>query len=115
MVWRASPPGRMMTALHRSGALSENAALMSCRSLYVFYLVICLLLARVQSCLLYTSPGETARAELPFAVPQAPGEYTVDASLCLRENARWAAKGHCVAVSYTHLDVYKRQGMHSHK
>lgn len=41
--------GEMMTALHQSGALSENAALMSCRSLYVFYLVICLLLARVRS------------------------------------------------------------------
>ena len=39
----------MMTALHQSGALSENAALTSCRSLYVFYLVICLLLARVRS------------------------------------------------------------------
>ena len=31
------------------------------------------------------------------------GEYTVDASLCLRENARWAAKGHCVAFGQWHI------------
>ena len=61
--------------------------------------------ARVKSgeCSLQAVPGETARAELPFAVPQAPGEYTVDASLCLRENARWAAKGHCVAFGQWHI------------
>ena len=34
---------------------------------------------------------------LPFELPQEPGEYTITVSFLLRENTRWAKKGHEVA------------------
>ncbi len=42
-------------------------------------------------------PGESRAYPLPVAVPEAPGEYTVDVSLRLRADARWAPAGHEVA------------------
>lgn len=42
-------------------------------------------------------PGEKRAYPLPVAVPGAPGEYTIDVSLRLRDDARWAPAGHEVA------------------
>lgn len=42
-------------------------------------------------------PGATRAYPLPVSVPDAPGEYTVDVSLRLRDDARWAPAGHEVA------------------
>ena len=88
-----------------TGVTVKNKSLFTDTADYVLLVELTKNGARVKSgeCSLQAVPGETARAELPFAVPQAPGEYTVDASLCLRENARWAAKGHCVAFGQWHI------------
>jgi beta-galactosidase len=43
------------------------------------------------------APGATARYGLPFALPEAAGEYTVDVSFRLREATAWATAGHKVA------------------
>lgn len=43
------------------------------------------------------APGEVARYPWPFALPQRPGEYTVDVSFRLRSATAWAATGHEVA------------------
>lgn len=88
-----------------TGVTVKNKSLFTDTANYVLLVELTKNGARVKSgeCSLQAVPGETARAELPFAVPQAPGEYTVDASLCLRENARWAAKGHCVAFGQWHI------------
>ena len=40
------------------------------------------------------APGACQAYPLPFAVPDAPGEYAVDVSLRLRTATRWAAAGH---------------------
>lgn len=88
-----------------TGVTVKNKSLFTDTADYVLLVELTKNGARVKSseCSLQAVPGETARAELPFAVPQAPGEYTVDASLCLRENARWAAKGHYVAFGQWHI------------
>ena len=88
-----------------TGVTVKNKSLFTDTADYVLLVELTKNGARVKSgeCSLQAVPGETARAELPFAVSQAPGEYTVDASLCLRENARWAAKGHCVAFGQWHI------------
>ena len=39
------------------------------------------------------APGESATCPLPLAVPQEPGEYTVEVSYRLREETSWAAAG----------------------
>ncbi len=52
---------------------------------------------KTSECVVLAEPGETVRLNLPLAVPQTPGEYTVNASLCLREDTAWGEKGHCVA------------------
>lgn len=41
--------------------------------------------------------GTHCRVELPFSLPDEPGEYTVDVSFRLREDTSWAAAGHEVA------------------
>ncbi|GIG30140.1 glycoside hydrolase family 2 TIM barrel-domain containing protein [Cellulomonas marina] len=43
------------------------------------------------------APGTTGTVPLPLALPDEPGEYTVDASFRLREATRWAPAGHEVA------------------
>lgn len=43
------------------------------------------------------APGEVDSYPLPLAVPEGPGEYTVDVSFREREQTRWAAAGHEVA------------------
>ncbi len=43
------------------------------------------------------APGGTTRYELPFALPETPGEYTVDVSFTLRETTQWAQAGYEVA------------------
>ena len=43
------------------------------------------------------APGASAEYGLPFGLPEAPGEYTVDVSLRLRSATRWAPAGHEVA------------------
>ncbi|MEG0944598.1 MAG: glycoside hydrolase family 2 TIM barrel-domain containing protein, partial [Angelakisella sp.] len=43
------------------------------------------------------APSEKVSVALPFAIPQTAGEYTVDVSVCLREDTTWAKAGHCVA------------------
>lgn len=43
------------------------------------------------------APGTSEKYSLPFAVPSAPGEYTVDVSFRLRRATRWAPVGHEVA------------------
>lgn len=43
------------------------------------------------------APGCTGEFELPFAVPEGAGEYTVTVSFCLKEDTAWAAAGHEVA------------------
>ena len=43
------------------------------------------------------APGSSATYPLPFAVPRAAGEYTVDVSFRLPEPTRWADAGHEVA------------------
>lgn len=52
---------------------------------------------KTSECVVLAEPGETVRLNLPLKVPQTPGEYTINASLCLREDTAWAKKGHCVA------------------
>ncbi len=52
---------------------------------------------RTAICTVHAAPGETVRVELPFALPAAPGDFTVDASLCLRADTPWAKAGHCAA------------------
>lgn len=42
-------------------------------------------------------PGESRTYPLPVSLPRAPGEYTVDVSLRLRDAAHWAPAGHEVA------------------
>ncbi|GEN81227.1 glycoside hydrolase family 2 TIM barrel-domain containing protein [Actinotalea fermentans] len=42
-------------------------------------------------------PGASRTYPMPVIVPDAPGEYTVDVALRLREDARWAPAGHEVA------------------
>ncbi|MCB0887109.1 MAG: DUF4981 domain-containing protein, partial [Propionibacteriaceae bacterium] len=39
------------------------------------------------------APGESATCPLPLAVPQEPGEYTVEVSYRLREETSWADAG----------------------
>jgi beta-galactosidase len=43
------------------------------------------------------APGESGRVGLPFALPDEPGEYTVDVEFRLREAAAYASAGHMVA------------------
>ena len=43
------------------------------------------------------APRTSEKYSLPFAVPAAPGEYTVDVSFRLRRATRWAPAGHEVA------------------
>jgi len=43
------------------------------------------------------APGDSRDLPLPFALPAAPGEYTVDVSFRLRRPERWAPAGHEVA------------------
>jgi beta-galactosidase len=43
------------------------------------------------------APGTAEKYSLPFPVPTAPGEYTVDVSFRLRRPTRWAPAGHEVA------------------
>ncbi|HEX5858826.1 MAG TPA: glycoside hydrolase family 2 TIM barrel-domain containing protein [Microbacterium sp.] len=42
-------------------------------------------------------PQQSATYALPFAVPESPGEYTIDVSFRLAEDTVWAAAGHEVA------------------
>lgn len=42
-------------------------------------------------------PQQSATYELPFALPSAPGEYSVDVSFRLRDDTEWATAGHEVA------------------
>ncbi|MCM1190139.1 MAG: DUF4981 domain-containing protein [bacterium] len=53
----------------------------------------------LEECLLPTDvkPGCRKEYDLPFAVPQQKGEYTVTVSFCLKEDTAWAAAGHEVA------------------
>lgn len=82
-----------------SGVTLKNKSLFTNASEYVLHLEqmrngSCI---KTNECVVLAAPGETVRLNLPFAVPQTPGEYTVNASLCLREDTAWAKKGHCVA------------------
>ena len=43
------------------------------------------------------APGETARAELPFALPEDGAHITVEAALLLKQDAGWAEAGYEVA------------------
>jgi beta-galactosidase len=43
------------------------------------------------------APGESGRVGLPFALPEEPGEYTVDVEFRLREATPYAPAGHVVA------------------
>jgi beta-galactosidase len=43
------------------------------------------------------APGASADYPLPFALPSAPGQYTLDAESRLRTPTRWAGAGHVVA------------------
>lgn len=45
----------------------------------------------------HAAPGETVRIALPFTLPEAPGDYTINAALTLRADEPWAKAGHCVA------------------
>ena len=40
------------------------------------------------------APGQSGTYPLPFALPDAPGEYAIDVSYRLREDAPWAPAGH---------------------
>lgn len=42
-------------------------------------------------------PGEVICVPLPFSLPERPGNYTVNLSLCLKEDCLWAKAGHVVA------------------
>ncbi|WP_456506093.1 glycoside hydrolase family 2 TIM barrel-domain containing protein [Arthrobacter sp. UYCu723] len=43
------------------------------------------------------APGEQESYPLPFDLPEAAGEYTVDVSFRLRQETRWAPSGHVLA------------------
>jgi beta-galactosidase len=43
------------------------------------------------------APGSVATYPLPFAIPAAPGEFTVEVSFRLREDTEWSDAGHEVA------------------
>ena len=45
------------------------------------------------------APGETATYSNPVALPDHPGEYTLDVELRLRDSTRWAEAGHIFARS----------------
>ena len=55
------------------------------------------------SCLLYTSPEDLAGMAVAEGILTARGGMTSHAAVVAR------GMGKCCAVSYTHLDVYKRQ------
>jgi beta-galactosidase len=46
-------------------------------------------------------PGESVHHPLPFPLPVAPGEYTIDVSFRLRHATEWAPAGHEVASEQT--------------
>lgn len=50
-----------------------------------------------QSC----PPSKTATFDLPFSIPQQSGEYTIDVSVCLRQDTLWAANGSVIAFGQT--------------
>ncbi len=83
----------------KTGVAVKNKSLFTDASAYTLELCLTKNGVAVQSdtCAVQAAPGETARVPLPFTVPETPGDYTVDASLTLSEDTRWAKKGHRVA------------------
>ncbi|QHC67944.1 DUF4981 domain-containing protein [Rathayibacter sp. VKM Ac-2759] len=59
------------------------------------------------------APGATERYACPVAVPELPGEYTVDVELRLPAATRWAEAGHVVARGQHVLEVAGRPARES--
>lgn len=91
----------------KTGVTVKNKSLFTDASAYA--LELCLtkngVVVQQDTCAVQAGPGETARVPLPFTVPEEPGDYTVDASLTLRADTRWAEKGHCVAFGQYFTDI----------
>ena len=83
----------------KTGVTVKNRLLFTDASAYTLELRLCRngVVLQSEKCTVQAAPGETARVPLPFAVPETPGEYTVDAFFKLREDTPWAQKGFCVA------------------
>lgn len=83
----------------RAGVRLENRSMFTDAGEYVLHLTLNRNGGRVNGahCAVPCAPGESVELRLPFALPAAPGEYTLDAALCLAHDTAYAAAGHELA------------------